>query len=329
MKKRIAINGFGRIGRAVYRLLSNNSDIEVVALNDLADTATMCHLLKYDSVHGMAQSKIELNDANITFGVQKSKILHEKNIENLPWQLLNVDIVIECTGLFLTKELAQKHIDSGAKKVVLSAPPKDSETKAVVLGVNDNIIEESDFVISNASCTTNSAAPLLKVLNDNFGVQSAYITTIHSYTSDQRLHDSPHHDLRRARAAALSIIPTTTGAAKALSKIFPELEGKLGGGGIRVPVPDGSLTDITCQLKTKTTVAEINKMFRLASQTSLKGILQYTDEPIVSIDVIGNKHSCIFDSELTSIVGEMVKVVGWYDNEIGYSSRLVDLIGIL
>ena len=277
----------------------------------------------------MAQSKIELNDANITFGVQKSKILHEKNIENLPWQLLNVDIVIECTGLFLTKELAQKHIDSGAKKVVLSAPPKDSETKAVVLGVNDNIIEESDFVISNASCTTNSAAPLLKVLNDNFGVQSAYITTIHSYTSDQRLHDSPHHDLRRARAAALSIIPTTTGAAKALSKIFPELEGKLGGGGIRVPVPDGSLTDITCQLKTKTTVAEINKKFRLASQTSLKGILQYTDEPIVSIDVIGNKHSCIFDSELTSIVGEMVKVVGWYDNEIGYSSRLVDLIGIL
>lgn len=326
MKKKIAINGFGRIGRAVYRILANNSEIEVVAINDLADINTLAHLLKYDSVHGIAKNKVEQVDNTLRFGIQNTKVFHEKNIENLPWKEHNIDVVFECTGHFLTQELASNHITSGAKKVILSAPPKDNVIKTIVLGVNDQILDLNDVIISNASCTTNSAAPMLKVLNDNFGVESAYITTIHSYTSDQRLQDSPHHDLRRARAAALSIIPTTTGAAKALSKIFPELEGKLGGGGIRVPVPDGSLTDITCKLKRTTTVQDINEKFLEASNNNLKGIMEYTNEPIVSIDIVGNAHSCIFDAELTSIVGDMVKVVGWYDNEIGYSNRLVDLL---
>jgi len=328
MKTKIAINGFGRIGRAVFRILENNTNIEVVAINDLSSTNTMAHLLKYDSVHGIAKSAIIVDGEEIGFGVQKSKIIHEKNIESLPWKILGIDIVLECTGLFLTIESSQKHIASGAKKVILSAPPKDNNIKTIVLGVNNSILVGDETIISNASCTTNSAAPMLKVLDDAFGVESAYISTIHSYTSDQRLQDAPHHDLRRARAAAISIIPTTTGAAKALGKIFPSLEGKLGGGGIRVPVPDGSLTDITCRLKKQTTVEEINSKFLEASQNQLKGILQYTNEPIVSVDVIGNPHSCLFDSELTAIVGDMVKVVGWYDNEIGYSNRLVDLIGV-
>jgi len=328
MKTKIAINGFGRIGRAVFRILENNTNIEVVAINDLSSTNTMAHLLKYDSVHGIAKSAIIVDREEIGFGVQKSKIIHEKNIESLPWKILGIDIVLECTGLFLTIESSQKHIASGAKKVILSAPPKDNNIKTIVLGVNNSILVGDETIISNASCTTNSAAPMLKVLDDAFGVESAYISTIHSYTSDQRLQDAPHHDLRRARAAAISIIPTTTGAAKALGKIFPSLEGKLGGGGIRVPVPDGSLTDITCRLKKQTTVEEINSKFLEASQNQLKGILQYTNEPIVSVDVIGNPHSCLFDSELTAIVGDMVKVVGWYDNEIGYSNRLVDLIGV-
>jgi glyceraldehyde 3-phosphate dehydrogenase len=328
-KKRVAINGFGRIGRAVYRILSTNENIEVVAINDIANNATMAHLLKYDSVHGRAKSEIVMEEDHIIFGTQKSQLLHEKNVENLPWKSLNVDIVLEATGHFLTQETANLHLISGAKRVVLSAPPKDNSIKTIVLGVNDNILQDVDKIISNASCTTNNAAPMLKVLDDAFGVESAYITTIHSYTSDQRLQDAPHNDLRRARAAAVSIIPTTTGAAKAIGKIFPNLEGKLGGGGIRVPVPDGSLTDITCRLHTSTTVEEINEKFLKASQTNLKGILHYCNEPIVSIDVVGDSHSCIFDSALTSIVGDMIKVVGWYDNEIGYSNRLVELMELL
>jgi len=329
MKKKIAINGFGRIGRALFRILTNIENIEVVAINDLADNKTMAHLLKYDSVHGISKNAVTFDDEKIKCGTQNPIILHQKNIENLDWKNLNVDIVVESTGLFLTTETAMKHITSGAKKVILSAPPKDNEIPSVVIGVNESILTGNELIISNASCTTNNAAPMLKVLNDNFGVTSAYITTIHSYTNDQRLIDAPHHDLRRARAAATSIIPTTTGAAKAITKIFPNLEGKVGGGGIRVPVPDGSLTDITCILKKQTTVDEINKLFEQASKTYLKGILEYTDEPIVSIDVVGNPHSCIFDSALTSIVGNMVKVVGWYDNEIGYSNRLFNLLELL
>jgi glyceraldehyde 3-phosphate dehydrogenase len=249
MKTKIAINGFGRIGRAVYRILANSKTIEVVAINDLAEISTVVHLLKYDSVHGIANNKIVVDGDNIIFGSQNTKVIHEKNIEKLPWKSLEVDIVLECTGLFLTIESAQKHLTSGAKKVILSAPPKDNNIKTVVLGVNNSILVGNETIVSNASCTTNCAAPMLKVLDDAFGVDSAYISTIHSYTNDQRLQDGPHHDVRRARAAAISIIPTTTGAAKALGKIFPSLEGKLGGGGIRVPVPDGSLTDITCRLK--------------------------------------------------------------------------------
>jgi glyceraldehyde 3-phosphate dehydrogenase len=286
----------------------------------------MAHLLKYDSIHGIADGAISLNENNLIFKNQKPLLFHEKEINQLPWNSLSVDIVLEATGHFLTKEKASQHLVSGAKKVVLSAPPKDNEIKTIVIGVNDNVLSTDDTIISNASCTTNNAAPMLEVLNKAFGVESAYITTVHSYTSDQRLQDAPHNDLRRARAAAVSIIPTTTGAAKALSKIFPNLEGKLGGGGIRVPVPDGSLTDITCRLHTAVTVEDVNRAFQKAAENELKGILQYCNEPIVSVDVIGNTHSCVFDSELTSIVGDMVKVVGWYDNEIGYSNRLVELL---
>ena len=326
MKKKIAINGFGRIGRAVFRILSNHPSFDVVAINDLADDKTMAHLLKYDSIHGIADGAISLNENTLIFKDQNPILFHEKEINQLPWKSLSVDIVLEATGHFLTKEKASQHLVSGAKKVVLSAPPKDNEIKTIVIGVNDNVLSTDDTIISNASCTTNNAAPMLEVLNKAFGVESAYITTVHSYTSDQRLQDAPHSDLRRARAAAVSIIPTTTGAAKALSKIFPNLEGKLGGGGIRVPVPDGSLTDITCRLHTAVTVEDVNRAFQKAAENDLKGILQYCNEPIVSVDVIGNTHSCVFDSELTSIVGDMVKVVGWYDNEIGYSNRLVELL---
>lgn len=326
IKKKVAINGFGRIGRAVFRLLATSSTIEVVAINDFADNSTMAHLLKYDSTHGIADGTISLDNNTLQFKNQSPLLFHEKDILLLPWKNLQVDVVLESTGHFLTKDKAQSHLNSGAKKVVLSAPPKDNEIKTVVIGVNDFILSADDVIISNASCTTNNAAPMLDVLNKAFGVESAYITTVHSYTSDQRLQDAPHHDLRRARAAAVSIIPTTTGAAKALTKIFPSLDGKLGGGGIRVPVPDGSLTDITCRLHKHASIAEINHAFELASQNELKGILQFCNEPIVSVDVIGNPHSCVFDAELTSIVGDMVKVVGWYDNEIGYSNRLVELI---
>jgi glyceraldehyde 3-phosphate dehydrogenase len=326
MKKKIAINGFGRIGRAVFRLLANNPRVEVVAINDITDNETMAHLLKYDSVHGIANGAIKIDGNTLSFQLQKPTLLHEKEVDKLPWGKLQVDVVLEATGHFLTTESATKHLNAGAMKVVLSAPPKDNDIKTVVLGVNDYILSDLDKIVSNASCTTNNAAPMLQVLDNAFGVESAYITTIHSYTSDQRLHDAPHHDLRRARAAAVSIIPTTTGAAKALSKIFPKLEGNLGGGGIRVPVPDGSLTDITCRLHKTPSIDEINSVFLEASENELKGIIQFCNEPIVSIDVVGNSHSCVFDSALTSIVGDMVKVVGWYDNEIGYSNRLIELI---
>ena len=323
---RIAINGFGRIGRSLTRALQQYSNIEIVAINDLADTNTLAHLLKYDSVHGKFDGEISSTDSSISINGKEIKAFNERDPKNLPWTALNIDIVIESTGLFLTKELASQHLTAGAKRVILSAPPKSNDIKTVVLGINDGNIDGTEEIISNASCTTNAAAPLIKVLHDLYHIESAYITTIHSYTSDQTLHDAPHKDLRRARAGALSIIPTTTGAAKAITKIFPDLEGNIGGCGIRVPVPNGSLIDISVILKEDTTVEAINAAFKEASETYLKGILEYTEDPIVSIDIVGNPYSCIFDSQLTSLTGHMVKLVGWYDNEMGYSNRLAELI---
>lgn len=325
-KIKIAINGFGRIGRNLFRLLLQHPTIEIVAINDIADTKTMSHLLKYDSIHGVLSDKVTYDNNHIIVGNHKFLFFHEKEIHKLPWSAYKVDIVIEATGKFKTLEEAQQHIVAGAQKVILSAPPEDDQIKTIVLGVNEHILDGTENVISNASCTTNNAAPMIKVIQELCEIDQAYITTVHSYTTDQSLHDQPHKDLRRARGAAQSIVPTTTGAAKALTKIFPKLEEKIGGCGIRVPVPDGSLTDITFNVKRKVSIEEINHAFRVASETSLKNILDYTEDPIVSVDIIGNKHSCLFDAQLTSVIDKMVKIVGWYDNEIGYSSRLIDLI---
>ena len=326
MKTKIAINGFGRIGRNLFRLLLNHPTIEVVAINDIADKATMAHLIKYDSIHGVLNAKCTFNQSCLIIDNKKYKFYHQKNIQNLDWQSLNIDIVIESTGKYKTFTDINQHILSGAKKVILSAPSEVDEIKTVVLGVNQDILDGSETIISNASCTTNNAAPMLKILDQLCGINQAYITTIHSYTTDQSLHDQPHKDLRRARAASQSIVPTTTGAAKALTKIFPNLAGKLGGCGIRVPVPDGSLTDITLNVQKTVTITQINNAFKHAAKTNLSGILDYTTDPIVSIDIIGNPHSCLFDGQLTSVIDKMVKVVGWYDNEIGYSHRIIDLI---
>lgn len=324
-KIRVAINGFGRIGRTFCRAAQSKSTIEIVAVNDVADSKTLAHLFKYDSVHRTYLGEVKQGESFISIDGYKIKTFSHKDPEKLPWKDLKVDVVIESTGRFLDKESAGKHLTAGAKKVIISAPAKE-DIKSVVLGVNDLILSKDDKIISNASCTTNCAAPMIKVLDENWGVEDAYISTIHAYTGDQRLHDSPHKDLRRARAAALSIIPTSTGAAKAITKIFPHLEGKIGGCGMRVPVPNGSLTDISCILKKDVTVNQINNAFSNASENSLKGILQYTEDPIVSIDIVGNPFSCVFDAEFTSVVGRMVKVIGWYDNEMGYSNRLADLV---
>ncbi len=329
MKTKIAINGFGRIGRNLFRLLINHPTIEVVAINDIADNKTMAHLIKYDSIHGVLPFNVSYNEKSIVVNEKSYLFFHEKEISNLNWHTLDIDIVIESTGKFNTFEDINKHILAGAKKVILSAPSEVSEIKTVVLGVNESILDGSEKIISNASCTTNNAAPMIKIINELCGIEQAYITTVHSYTTDQSLHDQPHKDLRRARGASQSIVPTTTGAAKALTKIFPHMEGKIGGSGIRVPVPDGSLTDITCYVKKEVSIAEINAAFKIASLTNLIGILDYTEDPIVSVDIIGNTNSCVFDSQLTSVIEKMVKVVGWYDNEIGYSSRIIDLIVLL
>lgn len=325
-KIRVAINGFGRIGRVFTRYAVADSYIEIVAVNDLTNVNTLAHLFKYDSVHGKYTGTVEVKKNSLIIDDRAIKIFSEKNIENLPWKILDVDIVVESTGHYTNREDAEKHISSGAKKVIISAPAKSDDVKTVVLGVNDYILDGTEKVISNASCTTNCAAPMIKIINELCGIENCYVSTIHSYTGDQRLHDAPHSDLRRARAAAVSIIPTTTGAAKAITKIFPELEGKVGGCGIRVPVPDGSLTDITFIVKSAKGVDEINNAFAEAAKGNLKGILDYTNEPIVSVDCIGNKNSVLIDGQLTSVVGNMIKVVGWYDNESGYSARLVDLI---
>jgi len=325
-KIRVAINGFGRIGRVFTRAIQNNENIELVAINDLADTHTLAHLLKYDSVHRGFNGEIEALEDAILINGKEVKVYKERDPESLPWGELEVDVVVEATGIFRTKELAMKHVNAGAKKVVISAPAKGGDVKTVVIGINDNLIDGTEQIISNASCTTNCAAPMVKIIDELCHIENGYITTIHSYTGDQRLHDAPHTDLRRGRAAAESIVPTTTGAAKAITKIFPHLHGHMGGVGIRVPVPDGSLTDITCIVKDPVSAQELNKAFDEASKGSLKGILEYIDEPIVSTDIIGNPHSVIYDSMLTSVIGNMIKVVGWYDNEAGYSNRIVDLI---
>lgn len=328
MKTRIAINGFGRIGRNLFRLLLNHPTIEVIAINDIADNRTMSHLIKYDSIHGVLPLDCSYDDDAIWVGGKQYLFFHKKNISNLDWKSLDIDVVVESTGKYKTFDDLNAHILAGAKKVILSAPSEVDAIKTVVLGVNENILDGTETIISNASCTTNNAAPMIKVISDLCGIEQAYITTVHSYTTDQSLHDQPHKDLRRARGASQSIVPTTTGAAKALTKIFPEFDGKFGGSGIRVPVPDGSLTDITCYVKHEVSIAEINTAFKDASQHELKGILAYTEDPIVSVDIIGNTHSCLFDSQLTSVIGKMVKIIGWYDNEIGYSSRIIDLINL-
>lgn len=325
---RIAINGFGRIGRHTLRnlIIRKIENIEIIAINDLADATTLSHLFKYDSVHGPFLGDVSCGVDYIQINEHKIKVYNEKNPENLPWRADNIDIVVESTGLFTTTEHASKHLRAGAEQVIISAPSPDKEIPTVVLGINDKDFDWSTPIFSNASCTTNNVAPLVKILDENWGIKDGYITTVHSMTGDQNLHDAPHRDLRRARAASSSIIPTTTGAAKAITNVFTHLEGKLGGAGIRVPVLNGSLTDFTCTLNKETTVEEINQKFKEAATTELKQVLYYTEDPIVSVDIINNPYSCVFDSQLTSIVGGLVKVVGWYDNEFGYSNRLVDIL---
>ncbi|HPF12093.1 MAG TPA: type I glyceraldehyde-3-phosphate dehydrogenase [Flavobacteriaceae bacterium] len=321
---KVGINGFGRIGRTVFRSLLHHPQIQVVAINDLAEINTMAHLLKYDSIHGVLDASVSVSEQALVVNNRQFKYTSEKELDQLEWK--GVDVVIEATGKFKTKSALQKHLQAGAQRVILSVPPEDDDIKMIVLGVNEQLLDSSDTIISNASCTTNNVAPMVKIVDDLCGIQQAYITTIHSYTTDQSLHDQPHRDLRRARAAGQSIVPTTTGAAKALTRIFPKLASVIGGCGIRVPVANGSLTDITFNVQKPPTIERINEAFRIASEGPMKGILQYTEDPIVSVDIVGNTHSCIFDAGMTSVIGTMVKIIGWYDNEKGYSSRIVDLI---
>lgn len=321
----IAINGFGRIGRRVFRLALNNPSVKIVAINDLADARTLSHLLKYDSIHGVLQNNISYDATNISVDGTAIPLLNQSNIETINWSNYKPDFVIEATGKFKERQQLEYHIKNGAKRVILSVPPTDDSIKTVVLGTNDSILDGNETIISNASCTTNNAAPMIALMHKNFGIKQAYITTIHSYTTDQSLHDQPHRDLRRARAAGQSIVPTTTGAAKALTKIFPDLANVIGGCGIRVPVPNGSLTDITFNVEKPVTIDTVNSIFETASKNKLKGILQFTKDPIVSIDIVGNTHSCVFDAQMTSVIGNMVKIIGWYDNETAYSQRLIEL----
>jgi glyceraldehyde 3-phosphate dehydrogenase len=324
MAKRIAINGFGRIGRLTFRNLIQMEGIEVVAINDLTDNATLAHLLKYDSVHGKFPGTVSADEHFLYVNNKKIHAIAERDPKALPWKDMGIDIVIESTGRFTDRETAGLHISAGAKKVIISAPAK-GDIPTIVLGVNDEVIHADHNIYSNASCTTNCLAPMVKVLDDAFGVESGFMTTIHAYTADQRIQDSPHEDLRRARAAAISIVPTSTGAAKAVGLVLPHLKGKLNGNAMRVPVPDGSVTDFTATLKKPATVEEINAAFKAASETYLKGILEYCEEPIVSSDILGNPHSCIYDVDLTMVQGNTAKIVGWYDNEAGYSARLAQL----
>ena len=325
--KKIGVNGFGRIGRYFTRLSLDSSEIDVAVVNDISDIKTLAHLLKYDSVHRHLKHDFTIVGDRILFSNGKQiQFVQYRDPKDIPWGSLGVETVIESTGLFLTSECAAKHLQGGAKRVVISAPAQSDEIPTIVLGVNDPILTGSELLISNASCTTNNAAPMLQVMRELCEIESAFITTVHSYTTDQRLHDAPHKDLRRARAAAQSIVPTSTGAAKAITRIFPDLEGKIGGCGVRVPVPNGSFTDITIVAKNPPTVEQINLAMKNASERNLKGIMSYCEDPIVSVDIIGNPHSCVFDAELTSVVNNMIKIVGWYDNEAGYSNRLLELV---
>lgn len=326
MALKVAINGFGRIGRLVFReLINRNADVEFVGINDLTGASTLAHLFKYDSVHGKFKGEVKTEGNNIIVNGRIIPVSAEKEIANIPWR--NVDIVIESTGVFTNREQLLKHLEtSGAKKVVLTAPSKEPLDATVVLGVNDFVLKGDEKLLSNASCTTNCLAPMVKVLNDEFGLESGFMTTVHAYTNDQRILDLPHSDLRRARAAAANAVPTTTGAAKAVAEVLPEMKGKLNGYAVRIPIPDGSLTDLTAVLSREVTAQEINEAMKKAAEGPMKGILEYSDEPLVSSDIVGNPHSCIFDSGLTQARGTLVKIVGWYDNEFGYSNRICDLV---
>lgn len=324
-KIKVAINGFGRIGRITFRNLVKMENVEVVAINDLTDNKTLAHLLKYDSLHGKFDGEVSADDQFLYVNGAKIQALAERNPAALPWGTLGIDVVIECTGRFTDSSTANAHIQAGARKVVISAPAT-GDVKTIVLGVNDEQITSEANIYSNASCTTNCLAPMVKVLDENFGIESGFMQTIHAYTADQNLQDAPHKDLRRARAAAYSIVPTSTGAAKAVALVLPHMKGKLNGSSMRVPIPTGSITDFTVVLKKAATKEEINAAFKKAADNELKGILHYETDPIVSIDIVGNKHSCIFDSDLTLTIGNTCKVLGWYDNESGYSARLADLV---
>ncbi|GAB3278022.1 type I glyceraldehyde-3-phosphate dehydrogenase [Larkinella harenae] len=327
-KIKVAINGFGRIGRLSFRRLLEKENVEIVAINDLTDNATLAHLLKYDSVHGKFQGEIASDSDSLTINGTRIHAYAERDPKALPWASLGVDVVLESTGRFVDEAGAGQHLTAGAKKVVISAPAKGN-IPTVVLGVNEDTLSGEETILSNASCTTNCLAPMAKVLDDVFGIEKGYMTTVHAYTADQNLQDAPHSDLRRARAAALSIVPTSTGAAKAVGLVLPQLKGKLDGYALRVPIPDGSVTDLTAILKREVTKEEINEAMKAAAEGPLKGILEYCVDEIVSTDIVGNPHSCIFDSKLTSANGTLVKIVGWYDNEFGYSSRIADLIAKL
>jgi glyceraldehyde 3-phosphate dehydrogenase len=328
-KIKVAINGFGRIGRVTARAILNNKNLQLVAINDLTDAKTLAHLFKYDSIHRTFEGTVASTKEKITINGNDIAIYAERDPANIPWAKHDIDVVIESTGFFLTRESASKHITSGAKRVILSAPAKDDDIKTIVYGVNEHILDGTEDIISNASCTTNCATPMIKIIDDLCGIENGFLTTIHSYTGDQNLHDAPHKDLRRARAAAYSIIPTSTGAASAVTQILPHLKDKLDGSAIRVPVPDGSLTELTLNVKHVKSIEEINEAFKKAALGGLKNILAYNEDPIVSIDIVGNTNSCIFDSLLTQVIGNTIKIVGWYDNEVGYSNRLVDLIKVI
>ncbi|RDW17079.1 type I glyceraldehyde-3-phosphate dehydrogenase [Oceanobacillus chungangensis] len=330
MAVKVGINGFGRIGRNVFRQALKNDEVEIVAVNDLTDANMLAHLLKYDSVHGKLEEEVSVNGKNLVVGGKEIKVLSERDPANLGWGDLGVEIVIESTGRFTNGEDAKKHIEAGAKKVIISAPA-NNEDLTIVMGVNDDKYDPSKHnIVSNASCTTNCLAPFAKVLNDSFGIKRGLMTTIHSYTNDQQILDLPHKDYRRARAAAENIIPTTTGAAKAVGLVLPEIQGKLNGMAVRVPTPDGSLTDLVAELETNVTAEQVNEAFKAAAEGPLKGVLEYTEEPIVSSDIVGNTHSSILDGLSTMVMEDnMVKVVSWYDNEMGYSSRCVDLAAFM
>ena len=322
----IGINGFGRIGRLVFRRMMQTGGFNIVGINDITDAKTLAYLLKYDSVHGIYPGTVTSDADGIVVDGKKYKVMAEKDPTKLPWKTLGADIVIEGTGVFTSREKLQMHITAGAKKVLLTAPAKDEIDATIVVGVNDKNLTGKEVLLSNASCTTNCLAPMVKVLHDSFGLDHGFMTTIHSYTNDQRVLDLPHKDLRRARAAALSIIPTTTGAARTVGKVIPELKGKLDGFSLRVPTPDASITDLVAVMKKPVTKEEINAAMKQAAETTMKGILQYTEDEIVSCDIIGNEHSCIFDSKLTMAQGSTIKVFGWYDNEWGFSCRVIDLL---